>query len=55
MIGALYPSTYFIRISVGAFTKALGFSALSTSFAALAVFIPVLTVLSLALLRKQEK
>ena len=55
MIGALYPSTYFIRISVGAFTKALGFSALSTSFAALAVFIPVLTILSLALLRKQEK
>jgi ribosome-dependent ATPase len=55
IIGALYPSTYFIKISVGAFTKALGLTALSTSFAALAIFIPVFTVLSLAFLRKQEK
>jgi ribosome-dependent ATPase len=55
IIGALYPSTYFIKISVGAFTKALGVSALSPSFAALALFIPVLTLLSLAFLRKQEK
>jgi ribosome-dependent ATPase len=55
IIGALYPSTYFIKISVGAFTKALGWSTLSTSFGALAIFIPVFTVLSLAFLRKQEK
>ena len=54
-IGTLYPSTYFMKISVGAFTKSLGFSALSASFAALAVFIPVFTILSLAFLRKQEK
>ena len=54
-IGTLYPSTYFMKISVGAFTKSLGFAALSASFAALAVFIPVFTILSLALLRKQEK
>ena len=54
-IGTLYPSTYFMKISVGAFTKSLGFTALSGSFAALAVFIPVFTILSLALLRKQEK
>jgi ribosome-dependent ATPase len=55
IIGALYPSTYFIKISVGAFTKALGWSTLSTSFGALAIFIPVFTILSLAFLRKQEK
>jgi ribosome-dependent ATPase len=55
IIGALYPSTYFIKISVGAFTKALGLSALSTSFFALAAFIPVFMILSLVLLRKQEK
>ncbi len=54
-IGTLYPSTYFMKISVGAFTKSLGFTALSASFAALAVFIPVFTILSLAFLRKQEK
>ena len=55
IIGALYPSRYFIKISVGTFTKALGWSTLSTSFGALAIFIPVFTVLSLAFLRKQEK
>ena len=55
IIGTLYPSTYFMKISVGAFTKALGFTVMSTSFAALAVFIPVLTILSLAFLQKQEK
>jgi ribosome-dependent ATPase len=55
LIGRFYPSTYFIKISVGAFTKALGFSALATSFAALAAFIPALTILSLAFLRKQER
>ena len=55
VIGAFYPSTYFIKISVGAFTKALGISALSNSFLALAIFIPVLTLLSLTFLRKQEK
>ena len=54
-IGALFPSTYFMNISVGTFTKALGFATLSASFVALAAFIPVLTILSLSLLRKQEK
>ena len=54
-IGTLYPSTYFMKISVGAFTKSLGFTALSASFGALAVFIPVFSILSLTFLRKQEK
>ena len=55
VIGTLFPSTYFMNISVGTFTKALGFTTLSTSFAALAAFIPVFTILSLSFLRKQEK
>ena len=55
MIGTFFPSTYFMNISVGTFTKALGFNTLSASFAALAAFIPVFTVLSLLFLRKQEK
>ena len=55
VIGTLFPSTYFMNISVGTFTKALGFTTLSASFVALAAFIPVLTILSLAFLRKQEK
>lgn len=55
VIGTFFPSTYFMNISVGTFTKALGFTALSASFAALAAFIPLFTILSLAFLRKQEK
>jgi ribosome-dependent ATPase len=55
IMGRLFPMTYFLPISVGTFTKGLGFSDLATNLAALAVFIPALTMLSLLLLRKQER
>ncbi|WP_213770554.1 ribosome-associated ATPase/putative transporter RbbA [Bradyrhizobium sp. dw_78] len=54
LIGRAFPMTYFRPISVGTFTKGLGFTDLATSLLALAVFIPVLTAGSLLLLRKQE-
>lgn len=54
-IGQFFPATYFLVISRGIFTKALGFSDLVWHFAALAAFIPVLTIISLMLLPKQEK
>ncbi len=54
VVGSIYPTTYFMKASVGAFTKALGFDELAPNLAMLALFIPVLTVASLALLRKQE-
>ena len=47
--------TYFLPISVGTFTKGLGFPDLGANLAALAVFVPILTLLSLLLLRKQER
>ena len=50
-----FPTMYFLTISVGTFTKALGLRELAGSLLWLAVFIPVLTFLSLALLRKQER
>jgi len=55
IIGRGFPMTYFLNISVGAFTKGLGFQELAGNLAALALFIPVLTALSLAFLRKQER
>jgi ribosome-dependent ATPase len=55
IIGRIFPMPYFVPISVGTFTKGLGFLDLSSSLAALAVFIPVLTLLSALLLRKQER
>ena len=54
-IGQFFPASYFLIISRGTFTKALGFADLWPQFIALACFIPVLTALSVALLRKQEK
>ncbi len=54
-IGQFFPATYFLIISRGIFTKALDFADLLPHFLALAAFIPVLTVVSVALLRKQER
>jgi ribosome-dependent ATPase len=54
-IGQFFPASYFLVICRGTYTKALGFADLIPQFIALAAFIPVLTLLSVALLRKQEK
>ena len=42
-------------ISVGTFTKGLGFADLARNLAELSLFVPALPILSLVLLRKQEK
>jgi ribosome-dependent ATPase len=55
IIGRAFPMTYFVPISVGTFTKGLGFADLAASLAELSLFIPLLTVFSLLLLRKQER
>ena len=47
--------TYFVPISVGTFTKGLGFADLGGDLATLAVFVPILLLLSMLLLRKQER
>ena len=55
LMGRAFPMTYFIPISVGTFTKGLGFGDLAARLAELALFVPVLTLISLLLLRKQER
>jgi ribosome-dependent ATPase len=55
LLGNGFPASYFMTISVGTFTKALGFAELTTSLLGLAAFFPVLTLLSALLLRKQER
>ena len=47
--------TYFVPISVGTFTKGLGFLDLGPNLVALAVFAPILTLINMWLLRKQER
>ncbi len=54
-MGYGFPMTYFLRVAIGTFTKGLGFADLAGNLALLAAFIPVLTILSLVLLRKQER
>ena len=55
IMGRAFPMTYFIPINVGTFTKGLGFGDLWPDLMALGIFIPVLTTISLLLLRKQER
>ena len=55
IMGRAFPMTYFVPISVGTFTKGLGFLDLGADLAALVVFVPVLTLMNVLLLRKQER
>jgi ribosome-dependent ATPase len=52
-IGHIYPTTYFVNITRGTFSKALGFGDLAGSFLPLLIAIPVLLGLGAALLKKQ--
>jgi ribosome-dependent ATPase len=54
IVGSLWPTTYYMHASVGAFTKALGARILASDLLALAIFIPVLTVVTAAALKRQE-
>jgi ribosome-dependent ATPase len=55
IIGLCFPMSYYRPISVGTFTKGLGFADLGSSILMLVVFIPALTTISLLLLRRQER
>ncbi|WP_110648681.1 ribosome-associated ATPase/putative transporter RbbA [Salinicola peritrichatus] len=55
VVGHLYPTSHFLTISRGVFSKSLGMFELWPYFLALAITIPVLTLASLAGLKKQEK
>jgi ribosome-dependent ATPase len=55
IMGRGFPMSYFVPISVGTFTKGLGFHDLGGDLLSLTVFVPILTLLSLVLLRKQER
>ncbi|RWR12313.1 ribosome-associated ATPase/putative transporter RbbA [Paenirhodobacter populi] len=53
-ISGIYPTTYFMTISRGAFSKGLGFSELSSALWPIALAIPVLIGIGALLMRKQE-
>ena len=55
LIGQIYPTTHFVTISRGTFSKALGFGDLSASFLPLLLAVPVLLGLGTLLLKKQAR
>lgn len=55
LVGEIFPATYFLTISRGTFSKALGFAELSSLLLPLALAIPVITFLAVVLLKKQER
>ncbi len=55
IMGRAFPMTYFRPIAVGTFTKGLGFTDLAANLMELTVFVPVFLLISVMLLRKQER
>ncbi len=55
IIGRCFPMSYYRPISVGTFTKGLGFPDLWLSILTLLAFIPIFVLASFLLLRRQEK
>jgi len=54
-VGEIFPTTHFITLCRGTFSKALGFAELSSYLLPLALAIPVILGLSVILLKKQER
>ncbi|HVI27181.1 ribosome-associated ATPase/putative transporter RbbA [Hansschlegelia sp.] len=55
VIGRIYPTTYFVTITRGAFSKALGFSDLASAYLPLLIAIPTLLLFTAFLLKKQAR
>jgi ribosome-dependent ATPase len=53
--GSIYPATHMVNISRGVFNKALSFEDLRQSIAMLALTVPVVMLLAISLLKKQEQ
>jgi ribosome-dependent ATPase len=55
LIGRVWPTTHFVTIARGTFSKGLDFSDLTGSFLPLVIAAPVLVGLAVVLVRKQER
>ncbi|ODN65818.1 ribosome-associated ATPase/putative transporter RbbA [Methylophaga muralis] len=54
-IGEVYPATHFLTISRGVFSKGLSYAELQPAFIALFIAAPVLLIIGVMLLKKQER
>ena len=55
VMGYLWPTSYYMQVSVGSFTKGVGFRDLAKELLALALFLPIFLLLAAFFLKKQEK
>ena len=55
VLGSLWPTTWYMKASVGSYTKGLGLADLGGALMRLALFGPVFTGIAIALLKKQER
>ena len=55
IMGQLWPTNYFMQMSVGAFNKGLGFDALAVNILLIAAFVPVFVGIAVFFLKKQER
>jgi ribosome-dependent ATPase len=55
VLGRLFPMSYYLPVSLGAFTKGLGWADLAGNLAILAAFIPVLTGAACLAMARQER
>lgn len=53
-VGRIFPTTYYLNICRGVFNKALDFSSLHASLWPILISVPVILIVSIALLKKQE-
>ncbi|MBU3005444.1 ribosome-associated ATPase/putative transporter RbbA [Paraglaciecola arctica] len=54
-LGTIWPATYYLHLSVAAFTKGLGFTELRSDLIVLAITGPILVAIATLFLKKQEK
>ncbi|MGB5444335.1 MAG: ribosome-associated ATPase/putative transporter RbbA [Psychromonas sp.] len=54
LIGSIWPATYYMHLSVAAFTKGLSFSELTADLLVLTLFGPIFLLMAAAILKKQE-
>lgn len=55
VIGAIYPASHMLIITRGIFNKALGFTELTGELIPMLILAPILSIISISLIRKQEK
>lgn len=54
IMGQMWPTTYFMQMSVGAFNKGLGFAQLGPNILLISIFAPIFLTVAVLFLKKQE-